>query len=241
MSNTITNSEQESFENDNRGTRASDEGQNHSVPKRRGSKYTDILLQRLQGTLLAERNSVVIGMLGHAPRQGVTTMAANLAIRAADHFYKPALIIDGNSRNRKISKMYRCGGQGFGECLNGQASLDSCVKPTKIPQCFVLGAGDRKLTNQIMFAPEIAGEFFKVVRNDFRFSVLDLPALNEPSFVDSILSFLDGVVLVARYGARKEDMEATQQLLNKSGVDLVAVVMTGNDDKLPRWVPRCFG
>ena len=238
MSNTFTNNENENFENredDNLG------GGPFVIPKRRGSKYADILLQRLQTTLLANNEPVVVGMLGIAPRQGVTTMSANLAIRAADHFYKPSLMIDGNTRNQKITRMYRIRNKGLAECLNGQASLEQCTKETKVSNCFVMGAGDRKLSRQIMFDPDIAGGFFKVVRNDFRFTVMDLPALNEPSYVESILPFLDAVVLVARYGVRREQLEFTQQLLNKSRVDLAAVVMTGNDDKLPGWVPQFFG
>ena len=137
--------------------------------------------------------------------------------------------------------MYRFRGQGFSDCLNGQASLESCTKKTKIPDCFVMGAGSKKLSKQIMFDPDIAGEFFKVIRNDFRFASIDLPSLHEPSFVDSILPYLDGVVMVARYGIRKDQLETAQQQIKKSGGKLLAVVMTGNDDKLPGWVPKFLG
>ena len=216
-------------------------GQQSPVPQRRGSKYVDILLQRLHATVFADNESVAIGMIGAAPRQGVTTLAANLSIRAADHFYKPSLIVDGNARNQKLSRMYRCSGKGLTDCLSGQASMEECVKKTKIPECFVMGAGNKKLSKQIMFDPDVASDFFNIIRNEFRFSTFDLPSLHEPSFVDSIVPYLDGVVLVARYGIRKDQLESAQGVIRKAGGRLLAAVMTGNDDKLPGWVPKYFG
>ena len=209
-----------------------------SIPKRRGSKYADILLHRLQTSVLSELDSALIGMVSFAPRQGVTTTAINLAIRAADHYFTPSLIIDGNFKNHKVTRLYRCTGNGLGDCLNGQASLEQSIKKTKVPGFFALGAGKNKLSKQILFDPDIAGEFFKMVRNDFRFSVIDLPVFNEPSLVESIIPKLDGVVMVARYGARKDQLAKMQNNIRNSGGELLGIVMTGNEDKLPGWLPK---
>ncbi|MEM9411268.1 MAG: hypothetical protein AAGA30_09160, partial [Planctomycetota bacterium] len=173
------------------------------VPKRRGSKYADILLQKLQPTLFSENASPVIGVVSFAPRQGVSTTAINLGIRAADHHYAPAIAIDANYRNQKLSRIYRCSGSGLSDCLNGQADLENSVYKTKIPGFFTMGAGETKLSKQILFDPEIGREFFKLLRNDFRLSIIDFAAFDEPSVTDSILPCLDGVIVVARYGTRK--------------------------------------
>lgn len=212
-----------------------------NVPKRRGSKYADILLQRLQSTVLSDSDSAMIGMMSFARRQGVTTTAVNLAIRAADHFYTPSLVIDANFQNQKLSRMYRCGGQGLGECINGQAELDRCVKSTNIRGFNVLGAGKKKLAKQILLDREFSDDFFKIVRNDYRFSVVDLPAIREHSLVESILPMLDGVVLVARYGVRRNQLAQMQAKVDNAGGQVYGVVMTGDEYKLPRWLPKFLG
>lgn len=226
----------------NSGTQPTSESRAaRDVPKRRGSKYADILLQRLQSTVLSDADSALIGMMSYTRRQGVTTMAVNLAIRAADHFYTPSLIIDGNYHNQKITRMYRCTGHGLGECINGQAEIDSCVKKTNIRGFHVLGTGKKKLSKQILLDPEFSSDFFKIIRNDFRFSVIDLPASSEHSLVESILPMLDGVVLVARYGARREQLAKMQAKVNSAGGQVYGVVMTGDEFKLPRWLPNFLG
>ncbi len=218
---------------------ARDNNERHrTIPKRRGSKYADILLRRLQTTVLHDADSAVIGMLSFARRQGVTTQAVNLAIRAADHGHTPSLVIDANFHNQKVTRMYRCTGQGLGECINGQAAIDNCVKKTNIPGFNTLGAGRNKLSKQILLDPEYSTEFFKVVRNDFKFTVVDLPATREPSVVESIVPQLDGVLLVARYGARKEQLAAMQAKVRNAGGQVYGIVMTGNEQKLPGWLPK---
>ena len=92
--------------------------QAYNIPKRRGSQYVDLLLQRIQ-KLEGLDNSPIIGVTSPSKRQGVSTVATNLAIRAADHFRDSVLLVDCNYVNQRTSRVYRCTGEGFGECVLG--------------------------------------------------------------------------------------------------------------------------
>ncbi len=214
---------------------------NADVTKRRGSKYVDTLLMRLHNSILVNRAAGVIGLLSYAANQGVTTMAVNLAIRAADHNFTPTLVIDGDFTSTRVSRLYRHRGLGFAECMNGQAVLNDCVSSTKVQGLNALGAGKASVAKQMIFDQDLGSDFFKIVKHEYRFSVVDLPNIREPSIHASILPHLDGIVLVARYGIRKELLVQTQNKIVASGGNLLGVVMNGNQEKLPRWLPKFLG
>ena len=214
--------------------------QSTEVPLRRGSKYSDILLQRLKPELFSQNSSAVIGVASFGPRQGVTTTALNLGIRAADHGISPTLVIDANFRNQKVSRVYRTGNQGLSECLSGRSTLGKCVRNTKVDNLSVLGVGQVKIARQLVMATQPTIDFIDELRDSYRLSILDLPSIHEPSLADVFLPHLDGVLIVAQYGARKEKLEELHQYVQDSGGKILGSVMTGNESKLPRWLSRFF-
>ena len=69
------------------------------VPRRRGADAYDTLLWRLQPRLGESRvksdgAGFLVGVTACDRKAGVSTVAANLAIRAADHQMRPVLLID---------------------------------------------------------------------------------------------------------------------------------------------------
>ena len=210
------------------------------VPARKGSRYTDILLQRLQTEVFKQNTPAVIGVASFGPRQGVTTTALNLAIRAADHRISPTLVVDGNFLNQRISRVYRTGNKGLSECLTGRSTLTECTRPTKVENLSVLGLGQRKTAQQLVIATQSTIEFLDELRDSYRLSIVDLPPMHEPSLADALLPHLDGVLVVARYGSRREKLKALQDHINTSGGKIVGTVMTGTESKLPGWLSRFF-
>ena len=221
----------------NQSARALPGSNGYSIPKRRGSQYVDLLLQRMQ-KLEGLDSSPVIGVTSPAVRQGVSTLASNLAIRAADHFHEPVLLVDCNFKNQRTSRMYRCTGEGFGECYFGNRAIEQCAKSTNIANLNVLGIGKSKLARQIVVDSDVVSNFFKNLRNSFRYSVLDLPVAGEPSAVDGMLQFMDGVFIVASYGMRKRNLEDLKNKIVQHGGRVLGIVMTGDESKVPGWLPR---
>lgn len=206
------------------------------VKKRRGSEYVDLLLQRLQ-TVDGLEHSPVIGITSPHARQGVSTLATNLSIRAADHFAEPVLLVDCNYNNQRTSRMYRATGNGFGECYGGTASIGQCVRKTNVTNLNVLGIGKSKLARQIIVDLDVISNFVKEMRNSFRFSVLDLPTKSDASAMDGLIPHLDGVFIVSNYGTHKRVLEETITSITEVGGRVLGIVMTGDESKVPRWVP----
>jgi len=209
-----------------------------SIPTRRGSEYIDVLLRNLDEQLLRKSGSVVIGMAACQQKQGLTTTAVNLAIRSADHGMGPVLLIDANARNGKLSRMYRTGRTGYGDCLAGTTTLESAVQPTKIPSLDVLGVGNKEVAGQIVPDPTRANEFFAQVRDQYQVTIVDMPVFQNPSPAHALGSYTDGLVVVARSGVHHDLLVGMQESI---GSNLLGVVMTGGEGRvLPRWLQRLF-
>jgi Mrp family chromosome partitioning ATPase len=208
------------------------------VPTRQGSKYADILLQRLRSETIRPNQPSIIGFAGATGKQGVTTTATNLAIRAADHHIGPVLLIDANHRSPKATRMHRATGKGVSDCLTGRALLDECVKKTKHEGLHVLGLGQAKLAQQIVMGGPASDRFFEAVRERYQLVVVDLPVMNEPCIANAFLPQLDGVMLVGKYGMKKDLVKQLQQTITNYGGKVLGAVMTGQESKLPNWLSR---
>lgn len=240
MQDTITSHHDQSVRDDMQNENSPAGVDHRPIPIRSGSKYADVILQRLQSDLLKSRPSIAIGVIGCGRRQGVTTTAVNLAIRAADHGISPALLVEGNFRHPKISRLYSSNGPGLSECLVGSDLPDNCIHSTKVSGMDVLGLGQSKLAKQIVMSSPAVTESFEAIREKYRFTVVDLPVFGEPSLANALIPQLDGVLAVARYGVQRSKLEAMQEAIRENGGNVIGVIMTGTESRLPAWLARFF-
>lgn len=208
----------------------------YRVPERTGSEYIDQLLRQLYLQIGPSSDSIVIGVASPDRNQGVTTTATNLAIRSADYLISPTLLIDANLQDPKITRHFRCKGPGLSECLSAELTLDKCVHRTKVKGLSVLGLGDRHSARSVGLHPELVAE----VRNDYRFSVIDLPTLTGPSQLDTFVPQLNGILLVASYGTKASKLKELKNRIVSDGGEVLGVIMTGNETSIPRWLRRFF-
>ena len=213
----------------------------HLIPVRRGSEYSDVLLRSLDNLLLQRAEPVVIGVVGCMPRQGATTTAVNLAIRAADHGRGPVLLIDANAENRGLSDLYRCGRLGYRDCLAGAMELQATVKCTEVRDLDVLGFGDRHMAGQVVPDSNCASAFLADVRNNYRLSIVDMSPLANPSATASLCPYLDGIIAVVRPSVPSSQLTELQSDIRKFQGNLLGVVMTGAQrGAMPKWLQRFF-
>ena len=213
----------------------------HRIPVRRGSEYSDVLLRSLDNLLLQRAEPVVIGVVGCLPGQGATTTAVNLAIRAADHGRGPVLLIDGNAKNRGLSRLYRCRKLGFGDCLAGSKELEETVKKTRVPDLDVLGLGDRHMAGQIVSDSNCVSGFFGDVRNNYQLSIVDMSPLANPSATASLCPYLNGIIAVARASVPPSQLTELKNNIRQFQGNLLGVVITGaQKGVMPKWLQRLF-
>src|SRR5262245_48104838 len=111
--------------------------------RRPGAEPYDGLLWRLQARQAAEADrAMTLGLIGCERRVGVTTVAANLAIRASELMLGPVLLVEAAAGGSRLSRLWRLApGPGLAQLLSGEAAYADCIQPGPGPGLSVLHAG----------------------------------------------------------------------------------------------------
>lgn len=213
------------------------QAENFSAPPQRHAscEYYDALWRRLQAVHNGSPSPQVIGFTACAQGAGVSTIAANFAIRVADRSHESVLLVDGNASQPAQVRNFRLGaGPGLVQASSGQAKLGDCVVRTSVSRLSVLpaGAGDLQLG-------AAAPDCFHEMRNQYRQVVMDLPPADNLSPFWELCRFADGIVLVIE--AEKTRSGAAQQVrrqLEECHVPLLGVILNKRCTYLPGWLYR---
>jgi Mrp family chromosome partitioning ATPase len=207
-----------------------------AVPQRDAScEYYDAILRRLQTASNGSPSPRVIGLTACARGAGVSTIAANLAIRAADRGHDGVLLVDANVSHPAQGRNFRLGsGPGLTNVASRRAALADCVAPSAIPRLSILPAGNSSLE----FGAETS-TCIQDLRNQYRLIVMDLPPADDLSPFWELSREVDGIVLVIE--AEKTRSGAAQQVrrqLEECHVPLLGVILNKRRTYLPGWLYR---
>jgi Mrp family chromosome partitioning ATPase len=144
---------------------------------RRGSTDYDLLLGRLLQQSGHYSAGLFIGFAGCHRRSGVSTIAANIAIRAADLQNGSVLLVEANTdypRQRRHFGIVE--GPGLVEVLGGSVALDEAIVPTRVQGLSLLGSRTRNRMAPLAVMEGAVDGFIKEVRNSFSVVVFDFPS-----------------------------------------------------------------
>ncbi len=122
-----------------------------TVYQRAGAEHFDALLWRLFDQCRGDDGvGYVLGVTGCARQTGVSTVASNLAIRAADHGLGPVLLVDANLRHPQLHRLIGAKpALGLADVLAGQTSLADAAQATLVPGLQVLLHGTEGLLGRV--------------------------------------------------------------------------------------------
>ncbi len=164
------------------------------------------------------------------PSEGKTLTAVNTAIALAQTGIR-TLIVDLDLRRPCVSGIFGDqSGKGISLYLSGHSNLHSQIRPTGIPNLFLLPAGLRPPNPAELMSSERMQAAFKVLSEHFGFVVVDSAPLMP--FTDSVVlsQKVDGVVMVAR--AEQTPQETVRRgaaMLANVGARMLGVVINGKE------------
>ncbi|MEM9185976.1 MAG: CpsD/CapB family tyrosine-protein kinase [Planctomycetota bacterium] len=208
--------------------------------RRRGSEYYDTILWRARPQSAASDRAFTLAVTGCDRRSGVSTVAANLAIRAADHHQSPVLIIDGNLENPSVARTFRLDhAPGFTELLSGECTLGEAIHASSVEGLSVLPLGDRGLVDRTRVDAGYVGNLFEELGGEFATIVVDLPPVDQLRHGLLLAKQSDAALLVVRSEAtRARAARAATEQLTGDGVNVAGAVVTARKNYLPRWFRR---
>jgi Mrp family chromosome partitioning ATPase len=209
------------------------------LKRRRGAEPYDGLLWRLQSRQSDQAGGATLGLIGCEARTGVSTIAANLAVRASELGLGPVLLVETDSERPRLSSAWKLpGGPGLPELLSGQASFSECLRGGPADDLHVIpAAGNRSLDTA--WDPGAIDALLAEARGDYRLVLFDLPPADRLHHAVLLARRLDQVLLVLRAEqSRGPAAQRAADRLLEDGVPLTGAVLNRERNYVPRWLSR---
>lgn len=161
------------------------------------SSYFLALYQQLVLQSSVEVPLRIIGITSCQRGAGVSTVAGQLAIAAAEAGKQKVLLVDANLLARPSHDVFSPDdGPGLLNLLDGSHALDQVLQPTSLDNLWTLGLGTPTQADLAADLRSTAREFLSGLALEFSFIVLDLPPVEYADDVLGLTGAIDGTVLV---------------------------------------------
>lgn len=183
-------------------------------------EHFELVMHRDQSSLISEairniRTSLLFSLPDNPPKlllvtsaepgDGKTSVAINLSI-ALSQLGGDVLLIDADMRYPDCHRLLEQDRTpGLSNFLVGDAELSAAVKPTAVPNLYLLPAGQSPLNPAELIGSERMKSAVELLCRQFKHVIIDSPPVL--GFTDSVLlsTFADGTLLVIRAGKTVRD------------------------------------
>ena len=229
-------------------------------------KRMELVAQHLPKSQISEafralRTSILLSQADHPPqvilvtsalpREGKTTVAANLAVTLAQ-LGDSTVLVDADLRKPGIGRLLNLGPgkyAGLSSYLAGASSLDLVSVPhPSIPNLVAIPTGPLPPNPADLLSSHRLAEGIAELRTKFKFVVMDSPPIMAATDAVIVSVHSDGVLLVVRSGETpKAAFARTRDLLNNVKCRVLGVVLNAVDPGAPdyyysyRYYPYSYG
>jgi len=198
-----------------------------------------VRLLSANGTVMgpdATSGGAKIGVTSCRRREGVSTVAANLAVSAAQPDGARVLVVDANVAHPALHQMFGVApAPGLLDVLAGTVPLPQAIQATAVAHVDCLAAGSSPENHLTASAPEDGRPIFSpakvaglltLLAGDYDLLILDLPAAEAAPQAMNLAARLDGLLLVVEAERTSREMAAQRkQQLTDLGANLLGVVL----------------
>lgn len=198
--------------------------------------YFRALYRRLWSHSAAEPLRV-LGVTSCQRGAGVSTVALNLALVAAETSDRSVLLLDLSSTRSSLAKPFgMTGDMGLRDALSGAARPAECARATPVPNLALLGANESYDPSPLNLSYTQVDELLRAVERDFDFAVVDLPPI-ESNLCFGTARLMHGILLVIEAeGTQSETAARGKQRLLSASANLLGVVLNKHNQHLSQWL-----
>ena len=210
------------------------------IPASIREHYEAFKEQLLLGPKGSKKVLRVLAITGSHDKEGVSTVAANLAATLARPGDGQVLLIDADLRHPSVHQIFEARlSPGLADILTNGQSSEGIIVSSPVQNLRILSAGTADGNLSEMFDSEGFTNLLNSVKKDYRFVVIDLPAVNEASWAVRLARLCDGVGLVVEAErSRWEVVQRTKELLVNSNANVLGVVINKRRFYIPEWLYR---
>lgn len=192
------------------------------------SRYYRTLVARLAQISNADGGPLrTLGVTSSVSGEGVSTVAANLAVTEATSGGKTVLIVDANEQNPCLARLFGSDDQAGDSAADSAEKFFDCVaEPTAIEGLSIVTIGAAITGRRAWAAPRRLREYLDEATGGYDLVIVDLPAATASSPCFEWAPLLDGVLLVleAERASAQEALQVKRRLI-ESRSHLVGAVL----------------
>jgi len=180
------------------------------------SAYFRALYRRMLSHAATHAPLRAVGVTSCGRGEGVSTVAARLAIAAAEDCDHKVLLADANYSEPSVHRTFAIDHTpGFFNVAKGSHSLGDALQPSCLSNLWVLPCGMAVADSRALEQPASPGKLLAGWSQEFPFVVVDLPHAAQLGGAVNLATELDGIVLVV-------DAECTRRTQIRSAANALA-------------------
>jgi capsular exopolysaccharide synthesis family protein len=185
------------------------------------------MLQANLKSLSSDKKLKVIVVTSSLPKEGKSTVSANLAVAMAQQGHK-VLLVDADMHLPLQHRIWELPNQlGLSNILVGQTEFGAAIKKV-IDNLDVLTAGVIPANPTALVDSQQMARLISLFSTSYDFTLIDAPALSVDADASILGKMADGVLLVVRLGVVDSTSAAlTKEFLLQSGQDVLGQVING--------------
>ncbi len=203
---------------------------------KRVQEIYDSILWRIEAKC-TNNETLAVGVTGCVKKSGVTTIAANLAMRASQQQAGRVLLIDANWQPPGLLKTFNLEPvPGLYDILSGEIAPRECEPQPATEHLDVLCRGQWEEDQPTQLRQELAAEMLADFKTEYCLILVDLPAVQELRSALPLARQLDGTLLAARFEAVKQtEAQRALQRLQEDGVTVWGSILNRHREYVPNW------
>lgn len=213
---------------------------NWDLPKGLRDHYDTFLERLLIGSNGSPQGGYAIGVMSCYRGEGVSIVAANLATALAQHDDGRVLLMDTNAAHPSVHQIFGARlAPGLTEALAAGLKSDKGDGPIfhRAENLDLLTAGSSNGTSRRLLKPEAFSQFLTSAKQDYRFIVVDVPALSTDSSALRLAGTCDAAVMVVEAERlRWEVVRRKKEQLQQADVNIVGTVLNKRRFPIPNWI-----
>jgi capsular exopolysaccharide synthesis family protein len=192
------------------------------------SLRTRLLTQNPQG------DHRVLAVTSAIPREGKSVTTSNLGVILAEIRHFKVVCVDADFRRSRLGTLLNApSGPGFADLLKGDAAYEDVVRPTSIPNLYLVRAGETSGRSAAeLLASTRASAVVRRLQSDFHYTLIDTPPATTVTDVGIIGQMCSGVIMVVRLNCTPEPLaRRAVRLLRVNKVPILGCLLIGRSDR----------
>lgn len=179
-----------------------------------------------------DRNYKVLMVTSSTKGEGKSTIASNLAVTFAET-EKKVLIVDLDLRRPTLHKLFgEAREPGLVDVLFDTEDIKSTIKPTVVNNVDLLTVGRKTPEPATVLESQRLRNLINKLKDDYDHIILDTAPHGIISDSAPLLSLIDGLILVSRFGmTTKKELQFTIEGLRHINAPFIGIVLNGFDPK----------